>query len=161
MILFSVRFDPFTFFSSCIAAYVLYAGCFWIIHFGSQRMSRFGIEICSKSTLLYCKHSKEPNWLLIAQWWQDWVIAFLISHFPFEICGKRVNKEAGLGLRISVIYNIYGRKMYLERLDHFIYRSETATLSLRRKKGVLSNNDAEKKRNLNQSDKGEEKKRRK
>ena len=86
---------------------------------------------------------------------------FLISHFPFEICGKRVNKEAGLGLRISVIYNIYGRKMYLERLDHFIYRSETATLSLRRKKGVLSNNDAQKKRNLNQSDKGEEKKRRK
>ena len=50
-----------------------------------------------------------------------------------EVCGKRVNRGAGLGLDIPVIYKIKDTKKYLERLDHLIHSSETATLLLRRR----------------------------
>ena len=50
-----------------------------------------------------------------------------------QVCGKRVNRGAGLGLDIPVIYKIKDTKKYLERLDYLIHSSETATMSLRRR----------------------------
>jgi len=48
-----------------------------------------------------------------------------------EICGKRINRGAGLGLEIPVIYKIYGSKKYLDRLDEFNHGSETAKRAFR------------------------------
>ena len=56
-----------------------------------------------------------------------------------EICGKRINQGAGLGLEIPVIYKITaeGRK-YLDRLDEIIDGSETAKRALGEKdEGIL------------------------
>jgi len=38
-----------------------------------------------------------------------------------------------LGLEIPVIYKIYGRRKYLDRLDELIHGSETAKRALQRK----------------------------
>ena len=43
-----------------------------------------------------------------------------------EICGKRINRGSGLGLELPVIYKIYGKRKYLDRLDELIHGSETA-----------------------------------
>ena len=50
-----------------------------------------------------------------------------------EICEKRINRRSGLGLEIPVIYNIYGGRKYLDRLDELIHGSETAKRALRKK----------------------------
>ena len=55
-----------------------------------------------------------------------------------EICGERINRGAGLGLEIPVIYKIYGGGKYVDRLDELIHRSQTANKVLReRDEGIL------------------------
>ena len=49
------------------------------------------------------------------------------------ICGKRVNRGAGLGLEIPVLYKFYGEHRYLTRLDKLIIGSDIARQSLRDK----------------------------
>ena len=39
-------------------------------------------------------------------------------------CGKRINRGSGLGLELPVIYEIYGGRKYLNRLDELIHGSE-------------------------------------
>ena len=77
-----------------------------------------------------------------------------------EICGKRINQGSGLGLEIPVIYKIYGRRKYLDRLDELIHGSETAKRALREKdEGILI--DGQKKRKSTKKDKGSLKKQKK
>ena len=45
------------------------------------------------------------------------------------ICGKRVNRGAGMGLEIPVLYKLYGEQRYLTRLDEFM-GSDVARQSL-------------------------------
>ena len=65
-----------------------------------------------------------------------------------------------MGLEIPVIYKIYGRRKYLDRLDELIYGSETAKRALREKdKGILI--DGRKKRKSTKKDKNNPKKQKK
>ena len=74
-----------------------------------------------------------------------------------KICGKRINRGAGLGLEIPVIYTIYGGKKYLDRLDKLIYGSETAKRALREKEEGILVEGQKKKRKSSQEDKGVDK----
>ena len=76
-----------------------------------------------------------------------------------KICGKRINRGAGLGLEIPVIYTIYGGKKYLDRLDELIYGSETAKRALREKEEGILVEGQKKKRKSNQKVKGVDKRR--
>ena len=77
-----------------------------------------------------------------------------------EICGERINRGAGLGLEIPVIYKIYGRRKYVDRLDELIHGSETAKRALREKdEGILI--DGRKKRKSTKKDKNNPKKQKK
>ncbi|KAJ7382078.1 hypothetical protein OS493_037312 [Desmophyllum pertusum] len=78
-----------------------------------------------------------------------------------EICGKRINRGAGLGLEIPVIYKIYGERKYLDRLDELINGSETAKRALReREEGILVDGQ-QKKRKSTKKDKVNDKKQKK
>ena len=69
-----------------------------------------------------------------------------------EICGKPINPGSGLGLELPVIYKIYGRRRYLDRLDELILGSENVKRALREKdEGILI--DGQKKRKLTKKDK--------
>ena len=77
-----------------------------------------------------------------------------------EICGKRINRGSGLGLELPVIYKIYGKRKYLDRLDELIHGSETAKRALREKdEGILI--DGQKKRKSTKRDKDSLKKQKK
>ena len=55
-----------------------------------------------------------------------------------EICEERVNRGAGLGLEIPVIYKIYCRRKYVDWLDELIHGSEIAKRAVREKhEGIL------------------------
>ena len=72
-------FDRVTFLSSCVAANLLYAWCFWIIHSGNQMRSRLRID--TKIHAMNLKHSKEsPNQLL----WSPY-FAWKFSSCPWSI----------------------------------------------------------------------------
>ena len=63
------------------------------------------------------------------------------------ICGKRVNREAGMGLDIPVLYKLYGEHKYSTRLDELIMGSDMAGQSLRAKQeGISSTAEATRKR---------------
>ena len=62
------------------------------------------------------------------------------------ICGKRINRGGGLGLEISVIYELYGDQAYLERLDVLINSSESARKSLRKEDEGLATEEPKRKR---------------
>ena len=63
------------------------------------------------------------------------------------ICGKRVNRGAGMGLKIPVLYKLYGECKYLTRLDQLIMGSDMAKQSLRAKhEGISSTTEATRKR---------------
>ena len=64
------------------------------------------------------------------------------------ICGKQINRGAGLGLEIPVIYKIYGGRKYLDRLDELINGSETAKSALREREdeGILVNGQQKKRK---------------
>ena len=71
-----------------------------------------------------------------------------------EICGKRINRGAGLGLEI------YGGRKYFDRLGELIHGSETAKRALREKdEGILI--DGQKKRKSTKNDKDSLKKQKK
>lgn len=71
-----------------------------------------------------------------------------------EICGKRINQGSGLGLELPVIYEIYGRRKYLDRLDELIHGSETARRALREKdEGILIDFDGQRKWKSTKKDK--------
>ena len=53
------------------------------------------------------------------------------------ICRKRVNRGAGMGLEISVLYKLYGGHQYLTRLDELM-GSDVARQSLRAKQEGIS-----------------------
>ena len=77
-----------------------------------------------------------------------------------EICGEWINREAGLGLEIPVIYKIYGGRKYVDRLDEHIHGSETAKRAAREKdEGILI--DGRKKRKSTKKDKNNIKKQKK
>ena len=62
-------------------------------------------------------------------------------------CGKRVNRGAGMGLEIPVLYKLYGECKYLTRLDQLIMGSDMAKQSLRAKhEGISSTTEATRKR---------------
>ena len=64
-------------------------------------------------------------------------------HGVAVVCGKRVNRGAGLGLEIPVIFKFYGKTNYLERLDILIQSSETARMALRlESEGITSEETA-------------------
>ena len=59
------------------------------------------------------------------------------------ICGKRVNRRAGMGLEIPVLYELYGECKYLTRLDQLIMGSDKTKQSLRAKQeGISSTTEA-------------------
>ena len=65
-----------------------------------------------------------------------------------------------MGLELPVIYKIYGRRKYLDRLDELIHGSETAKRALREKdEGILI--DGQKKRKSTKKDKDSLKKQKK
>ena len=77
-----------------------------------------------------------------------------------EFCGERINRGAGLGLEIPVIYKIYNGRKYMDRLDELIHGSETAKRVLREKdEGILI--DGRKKRKSTKKDKNNPKKQKK
>ena len=58
------------------------------------------------------------------------------------ICGKRVNRGAGLGLEIPVMFKFYGKADFLERLDILIKSSETAKKALRLESEGISSEES-------------------
>ena len=88
------------------------------------------------------------------------IVSSFLKRATAEICGERINRRAGLGLEIPVIYKIYGGRKYVDRLDELIHGSETAKRALREKdEGILI--DGRKKRKSTKKDKNNPKKQKK
>ena len=58
------------------------------------------------------------------------------------ICGKQVNRGAGLGLGIPVMFKFYGTADFLERLDILIKSNETAKKVLRLESEGISSEES-------------------
>ena len=65
------------------------------------------------------------------------------------ICGKRVNRGAGMGLEIPVLYKFYGEQRYLTRLEKLIIGSDIARQSLRDKQeGIATAQSTQKRKSV-------------
>ena len=88
-----------------------------------------GTRKCKRSTCCcYCRRYWMHCWPYPISFIENCVVFFKRANHKAtaEICGKRINRGSGLGLELPVIYKIYDKRKYLDRLDELIHGSETA-----------------------------------